>query len=354
MYLAQCVAGSCKHSQQRTNTNLQLSSFDHGGLLAITVVALSFVAIPIVGRIVMVEVQSARKWEEATPIADDISGTRRYGTFHHGSIIAEDDDSSCNEASDSSGGQLAASTAAWSSLATRRFLVILGGICVSSAFYSAFDTVSSCSPYSQDLSDRREQILPLQTVHAFHWDSTGSGLIFLPLSLPTLLSPLLGRAVDKFGTRIVALTGFIAGLPCYVALSFVRSNTIGHKTLMCFSLFGMGLCLIAQMIPLMTEVSKVVDRKGDNEGEGSGNGTVATGYALFNAAYASGIVLGAFLGGLATEELGWRVTTLLLGAVSLTAAIPLWLTPDLGMSPDDIQKAKTINTAESEADSIHT
>lgn len=38
------------------------------------------------------------------------------------------------------------------------------------------------------------QTLPLVVQDKFHWSSLGSGLIFIPLSLPTFLSPVMGES----------------------------------------------------------------------------------------------------------------------------------------------------------------
>ena len=149
-------------------------------------------------------------------------------------------------------------------LTSRRLLTALWGCLVQAALTTAFDTV-----------------LPLRLQAIFHWSSTGAGLIFLPLVIPSLVSPLVGSLSDRFGPRYLACTGFLLTAPFLILLRLVVYDTIGQKVLLCALLAFIGFGLGAIMIPLMAEVSYVVEAKERKRPGCFGErGAYAQGYAL--------------------------------------------------------------------------
>ena len=66
-----------------------------------------------------------------------------------------------------------------------------------------------------------ETVLPIHTQETFGWDSEGAGLIFLPLTLPSFLGPLVGRICDRFGSRWPMTAGFLCLCPILTLLRCV-------------------------------------------------------------------------------------------------------------------------------------
>ncbi|KAF7185138.1 putative MFS-type transporter C18.02 [Pseudocercospora fuligena] len=119
-----------------------------------------------------------------------------------------------------------------------RFLVALWGILVLAAVFSGFETV-----------------LPLHVNEIFGWDAEGSGLIFLPLSLPALLGPLIGKVTDRYGGRWFVAGAFVALCPSLVLMRLVKENTLAQKALLVALLIIVGFCLTIILEPLFAEVA---------------------------------------------------------------------------------------------------
>ena len=76
-------------------------------------------------------------------------------------------------------------------------------------------------------------VLPLFAKETFGWSSTGIGLIFLAITLPSLLGGVFGMLSDRFGPRLLTLFGFAVSVPALGFLALVRDNQIGHIVLLC-------------------------------------------------------------------------------------------------------------------------
>ena len=78
-----------------------------------------------------------------------------------------------------------------------------------------------------------DSVLPLFAKGTFGWSSMGIGLIFLAITLPSLLGGIFGMLSDRFGPRLLALAGFAVSVPALGFLALVRDNQIGHIVLLC-------------------------------------------------------------------------------------------------------------------------
>ena len=76
-------------------------------------------------------------------------------------------------------------------------------------------------------------VLPLFAKETFGWSSMGIGLIFLAITLPSLLGGVYGMLSDRVGPRLLALAGFAVSVPALGLLALVRDNQIGHIVLLC-------------------------------------------------------------------------------------------------------------------------
>lgn len=88
--------------------------------------------------------------------------------------------------------------------------------------------------------------LALFVKQTFKWNSTGAGLIYLTVALPSLFAPVAGSLSDKFGARWIAATGFAADFVCVTLLRLVTQNTTPQIILLCclMTLIGISIPIV--------------------------------------------------------------------------------------------------------------
>ena len=85
-----------------------------------------------------------------------------------------------------------------------------------------------------------DAILALFVKHTFHWSSTGAGLIFLAITIPSTLGAAIGALSDRYGTRAVALFGFGLTVPSLALLGVVTDASVGHQAALIVLLVANG------------------------------------------------------------------------------------------------------------------
>ncbi len=191
-------------------------------------------------------------------------------------------------------------------LASRRLLAALWGCMIQGAEATALDSV-----------------LPLFVQGVFGWDSTGAGLIFLAVIVPTFLAPAAGALSDRYGPRWLTVIGFVIALPFWACLRFVTADTTQHKVLLSALLVLIGASLTCILSPLMAEITYVVDAKEKkNPGAFGKTGAYAQAYGLFVMSYAAGTLVGPLWGGLVNSTAGWGTMAWSLGLLSASGAVP--------------------------------
>lgn len=197
-------------------------------------------------------------------------------------------------------------------LYSARFIAAIWGTMVLAATFSAFQAV-----------------LPLMVHETFSWDAIGAGLIFLPLSLPAIAGPVIGKFTDRLGGRWFALAGFVLLCISLVLLRFITTDSTEHKALLCVLLVMVGSCMALILEPLMAEITSGASRldKRDRDAGFEVLGSYSQALALFNMAWASGNAVGPVLGGLVMEAAGWQTMTWTLGLLAGISAVPvgLWI-----------------------------
>ncbi|CAH0051419.1 unnamed protein product [Clonostachys solani] len=189
-------------------------------------------------------------------------------------------------------------------LTSKHILVALAGNLIGGLLFSAFDAV-----------------LPLFVSESFEWKSTNAGLVFLPLVLPSALGPLIGKTVDRYGSKWVVTAGFITFAAFVIPLRAVTENTLGHKVLLCALLTGIGCSIPLMLPPLMADVAKSLTIEEERDPDRYGSvGPYSRGFALLNMFYSCGNILGPVIAGLVKELAGWKVETLAMGIVALVTA----------------------------------
>ncbi|TQS34045.1 hypothetical protein Golomagni_05589 [Golovinomyces magnicellulatus] len=169
-----------------------------------------------------------------------------------------------------------------------------------------------------------ESTLPLFVHETFHWDSTGAGLIFLPIVIPTFLAPVVGKLGDRYGPKWLCAGGFAFTVPFFVCLRFVTDNSINHKVMLIAFLAGIGLGLTFVFAPLMAEISWAVESDHQEE---DGIPPYAQAYGLYNLAYSGGAIAGPLMGGLIRDSAGFATVgwtfAIMSGFTAITQA--LWI-----------------------------
>lgn len=192
-------------------------------------------------------------------------------------------------------------------LSSRRLLAALWGCLMQASLLTSFDST-----------------LPIFVRNTFGWNSIGAGLIFLPIVLPSLIGPWIGKLSDRYGPRWLATGGFVLATPVLILLRFVSYDSLRQKVLLCALLFLLGATLNLVLTPLMAEVTYAVEAttaKRPTNFLGK-KGAYAQAYALFNMAFAGGCLVGPLVGGLVNQRAGWGATTLTLGCLSAFSALP--------------------------------
>jgi MFS family permease len=113
-------------------------------------------------------------------------------------------------------------------LKSPRFLAATYGIFLNYSLIASFDNV-----------------LPLFVERTFEWDSSGAGLIFLCIVLPTLTAPLVGILSDKYGARWFAGSGLILTTPFLILLRLVTNRSVPQIVLLCVLLTSIGTLLFS-------------------------------------------------------------------------------------------------------------
>ncbi|KAG9682128.1 MFS general substrate transporter, partial [Aureobasidium melanogenum] len=171
-----------------------------------------------------------------------------------------------------------------------------------------------------------ESILPLQVREVFHWGSLGAGLVFLPLTLPALTSPLIGWMTDRYQARLPSVVGLTLAALAFILLRLVTDDTEKDKIVLCCLVAIIGLALTLVLIPLMADIVHAVNSmEAKGQLRSCSGGAYGQAYALFNMAYAAGSAIGPLLAGLLKVRMGWGATTLALGCLSGASIIPIAL-----------------------------
>jgi len=180
-----------------------------------------------------------------------------------------------------------------------------------------------CTLVQATLLTSFDATLPLRVNGIFGWTSLGAGLIFLPLVLPAFTGPYIGKLSDNYGAKVPTAAGFVLAIPFLILLRLVDHNSINQKVLLCALLFFYGLSTTMCLMPLMAEVSLVVEEKAAQKPKGyyGKQGAYAQAYGLFNMAFAGGCMVGPLWAGLVFAHAGWGTMTWSLAILSAFTAV---------------------------------
>ena len=103
-------------------------------------------------------------------------------------------------------------------------------------------------------------------------------------------------------------------VPLVVCLRFVSDNTVSHKVLLCALLVLIGFASILALVPLMAEISYIIeDKEKRTPGIWGEKGVYGIAYGLFMTFFSVGGTAASLSSGYLMEGPGWGTTTLFLG-----------------------------------------
>jgi MFS family permease len=288
--------------------------YNRAGYFPVYYMAFGLIALDILLRLLLIEKKIARQWlpEEVpesvkTSTPEQASDPEKTVEEKRGEVIPEDvNNLEPTQVQPPLARSFSKYPPVFTLLKSRRLLAALWGCVVQMAQMTAFDGV-----------------VPLFVKETFHWNSTGAGLIFLAVIIPTFASPIVGWASDKYGPRWLTVAGFVLAIPFWVLLRLVTRDSLSQKFLFCALLSLIGVALTLAMPPLMAEITYVVEAKEkESPGRFGKSGAYAQAYGLFVTALAAGTLIGPVWAGYVKTDAGWGTMSWSLGIFGLSAAVP--------------------------------
>lgn len=274
--------------------------YDYSGYYAVYGMAFALVGLDMILRLVLIEREDARRYITAA------DGGRESGTELQTTARRDVATGTASPEVDTNSGKYP--PVIWL-LGSRRLQIALFGTAVFGVMLTGFDAV-----------------LPLFVMETFGWSSTGSGLIFLCIFIPSLLGPSIGHLTDKQGPRLYAASGFLLALPFYVLLRLVTHPGIRQVVLLCALVALIGLCIALINTPIFAEIVHIINEKErQRPGIFGDSGATAQAYGLWNLAFAAGTIAGPLMAGYIRDHAGWGTMGWSIGVLSAVASVPVFL-----------------------------
>lgn len=169
------------------------------------------------------------------------------------------------------------------------------------------------------------------------------GAIFLALAIPVLaLAPLAGWAVDRLGTRIVAVVGFGCFAPTLAGMfliNFIQDMTVRFGVFLCL-LVLQGICLAIVSTPSMVKAKQAVEKTvRDDPARFGSRGAMGQMFGLTTLVSSSGLLVGDYVCAAVRDAIGYGFMNLILSGLCVLAAVLAWVffreeVDEVG-SPDD-------------------
>lgn len=166
--------------------------------------------------------------------------------------------------------------------------------------------------------------VPLVAREYFDFDSLKAGVLFLPLgAFDLLLGPVFGWAVDRYGTKVVAVGSYTYLIPAFILLRLPHAGDL-HQILLyggCLAICGIGLAGIGA--PSLVEAGAVVERYYEVNPEFFGEeGPYAQLYGLQSMVFSAGLSLGPEIAGQLRLAIGYgNMNAVLAGICTFTALL---------------------------------
>ncbi|CAO3627973.1 unnamed protein product [Cunninghamella blakesleeana] len=147
-----------------------------------------------------------------------------------------------------------------------------------------------------------EPTLSMRFATEWNFDAADVGLILIAFMVPSVISSgVCGWLCDKYGSKIVAMVSLIAVLPIGIIMG-IPDHRVSFWLFVPI-LIACGIVMAGCQASVFPEIAKVVEienhhKKNDKDG-------LAKSYALFNAAYGTGMCVGPILAGFVYGSIGF-------------------------------------------------
>lgn len=215
--------------------------YDYLGYYAVFIVLFGVIAFDIVIRGFMIEKRTADKWLEKEAHTNDNSGdegARQTEDVYSNQepVATETDDTARHSLPPDETSSLlhfkSKRSKNWISRAFPTTAVLVTSPRLLVAIYGCFTHTMLLACI--------DSILPLFVKRTFDWTSTGAGVIFLTITSPSLFGTFFGALSDRYGSKIVCLTGLGCTTLNLALMAIVAHNTLLDKVLLCIFLVFVG------------------------------------------------------------------------------------------------------------------
>jgi len=172
-----------------------------------------------------------------------------------------------------------------------------------------------------------DSTIPIIAPDYYDFDSMDVGLLFLAFGCPFIFfGPIAGWAVDRFGTKIPTVLGYIYLIPVLLCLRFVRPGSTTQITIYAVLLFLNGIGVSSVGSQSVVEAGAVVEKyyKANREFFGD-TGPYAQLYSINSMIVSTGFTFGPLLAGGLKESIGYGNMNAVLAALCAITAILSWL-----------------------------
>ena len=172
-----------------------------------------------------------------------------------------------------------------------------------------------------------DSTIPIIAPDYYDFDSMDVGLLFLAFGCPFFIfGPIAGWAVDRFGTKIPTVLGYIYLVPVLLCLRFVRPGSTPQVAIyaVLLSLNGIGVTSVGSQS--VVEAGAVVEKyyKANRQFFGE-TGPYAQLYGINSMIVSAGFTFGPLLAGGLKESIGYGNMNAVLAALCAITAILSWL-----------------------------
>jgi MFS family permease len=172
-----------------------------------------------------------------------------------------------------------------------------------------------------------DSTIPLVALEYYNFDSLQSGLLFLALGIPGLVfGPLAGWAVDKYGTRIVAILGYGYLVPIHILLRVPRPGGTHQIIVFAIILAFASVGNSAIDAPSLVEAGLVVEKYHKANPTLFGDtGPYAQLYGVNSMAFSLGVTFGPLIAGGLKDSIGYGNMNVVMAVICFSAAVFSWM-----------------------------
>jgi MFS family permease len=170
----------------------------------------------------------------------------------------------------------------------------------------------------------------------YGWNSVQAGVSSLALLAPSVLSPLVGWAIDRFGARKTAVFGYLGSGLALALLSVADRNGLPSQPVLLILLALAGIFTIFSEIASWFDAVSLASAGTTSCPVRLGNGSaIIQVYGLTNGMSALGFVIGPVFARFIYQQSGWTALVLLLASISIASTIPtaLWMGQEMKRWP---------------------